>query len=181
MGLDLSLTSTGCCNIKGDCYSLKPSYKGAERLEWFADTFDALSTAPNRPDLVVLEGYAYGRVNKAHELGELGGVVRLALWRAGIPFVVVPPSTLKKYATGKGNASKDQVLIAAVKRSGIEFNNNDEADAWWLRQIGLQQYEVDDPTHVQMPLAHLGALTGVVWLSRDAIECSNPANRTVTA
>jgi hypothetical protein len=68
-------------------------------------------------------------------------VIRLALLEQGTPFAVVQPSPLKAYATGKGNALKEAVLSAAVKRSGIEFRTSDESDAWWLRQMGLARFE----------------------------------------
>ena len=32
----------------------------------------------------------------------------------GYPVVEVPPSNLKRYATGKGNSPKDQVLAAVI-------------------------------------------------------------------
>lgn len=178
MGLDLSLTSTGVCNILGVNCSLLTSTKGDERLMWFDEQYRQLAESPGRPDLIVLEGYAYGRPNQAHQIGELGGVVRLRLRRESIPYVTVPPSTLKKYATGKGNASKDQVLIAAVKRSGIEFNNNDEADAWWLRQIGMAAYGGDE-TFVDMPADRRDVVLDLAssgdWPFGAEIECSHPA------
>ena len=50
--------------------------------------------------------------------------------------VEVPPSTLKKFVTGKGNAKKDQMMLAIYKRWGTEFDNNDAADAYALAQYG---------------------------------------------
>jgi hypothetical protein len=43
---------------------------------------------------------------------------------------------LKKFATGVGNAKKDAMLVGAV-RAGYAGQDNNEADAFWLRQMGL--------------------------------------------
>ncbi len=61
--------------------------------------------------LDALEGYGHGmaRGYALTQLGELDGVIRTALFEAGVPFVEVAPATLKKYATGRGNATKPRV------------------------------------------------------------------------
>jgi Holliday junction resolvasome RuvABC endonuclease subunit len=64
--------------------------------------------------------------------GMVHGVIRNRLQREGIPYGDVGPSSLKKYATGKGGASKTEMSLAAVKRGGVEISNDNECDAWWL-------------------------------------------------
>lgn len=49
----------------------------------------------------------------------------------GIPYTGVPVGTIKKYATGKGNAKKD-VMIAMAKARGWDPDDDNEADALWL-------------------------------------------------
>lgn len=71
------------------------------------------------------------------KLGEAAGVVKLRLFRMGVPFVLVAPKALKKFATGNGNASKDE-MVAACKAAGGVPANDDEADAFWLRRYGLE-------------------------------------------
>jgi Holliday junction resolvasome RuvABC endonuclease subunit len=88
--------------------------------------------------LAVIEGYAYA-ANTAHaaKLIELGGIVRYALWDLGCRYVVVAPKTLKKVATGNGNANKYAVIKAAERHFGYAGDSDDEADALWLRAIGV--------------------------------------------
>lgn len=163
LAIDPSLTATGLCGVDGKSWSWKPDCVGAERLSWYRACFTALfSDERTRPDIALIEGYAYGRPNQAHQVGELGGIIRLTAYRCEIPLVVIPPATLKKYATGKGNAKKEEVLVAAVLRSGRELTN-DEADAWWLRQIGLSHYDPTDLELVQMPKTNTDALSKVEW------------------
>ncbi|AOE88332.1 hypothetical protein LBM341_00014 [Ralstonia solanacearum] len=45
-----------------------------------------------------------------------------------IPYIGVPVGTIKKHATGKGNASKNEI-IASVSKRGHEPVDDNEADA----------------------------------------------------
>jgi hypothetical protein len=47
----------------------------------------------------------------------------------------IPPMTLKKYAAGKGNAKKQEMLMQIYKRWGIEFNDDNAADAYALGRL----------------------------------------------
>ena len=56
-----------------------------------------------------------------------------------MPFKAIPVGTVKKVATGKGNAGKEMMRDAAEKRWQIEFTGgDDEADALF---IALALYE----------------------------------------
>ena len=48
-----------------------------------------------------------------------------------IPYAGIPVGTLKKYATGKGNAGKP-AMIAAACAKGWEPVDHNEADALWI-------------------------------------------------
>lgn len=144
VGIDLSLTATGIATFD-DTFVVKPTVTGMERL----DVLRAAVLAECGPTgAVFIEGYAMGTARQAgtYAIGELGGVVRYTLWRHQIPYVDVPPATLKKFATNKGNAGKPDMLDAS-RRAGYDGSNNDNAvDAWWLRQFGLYtvgEYEVE--------------------------------------
>lgn len=156
VGLDLSLTATGIATVDETAVLRPMGLTGPARLMCIRD--DVLAALPVLHPLVVVEGYAYGRHNQAHQLGELGGVIRLALWEAGIPYVEVPPSTLKKYATGRGNAGKDEVLAAAIRRLGYDGHDNNEADALWLRAMGCAAYGAP---LAGLPKTH--AVDGIAW------------------
>lgn len=64
----------------------------------------------------------------AHIYG--GFVAQLTAWCEEnlIPYSSVPVGTIKKAATGKGNATKEQI-IEAVKRKGFNPADDNEADA----------------------------------------------------
>lgn len=166
VAFDLSLTSTGVADKRGT-NRIQPHTTGVERLAEVRDSvllaarFGAKYIGPlDAADLVVIEGYSYASGNKAHDVGELGGVVRLALHEAGIRFEVVAPKTIKTYACNNGGASKDDMLLAAVRRLGYEGNSKDEADALWL--YALAMHALGEPI-VTVPATHLRALKALPW------------------
>jgi Holliday junction resolvasome RuvABC endonuclease subunit len=141
-GFDLSLTGTGVCNPDGSTEALafKPRKKGADvqtfemdRLVWLVDKLIA-GCMTHKTQLVAIEGPVL-MSHAALVLGGLQGVVKLELYRLGIPFVIVPATSVKKYATGKGTAKKSDMAVAGFKRAGLEGVTEDEVDAWWVRAI----------------------------------------------
>lgn len=165
LGLDLSLTATGVAYPTGMTGTLTTSRRGVDRLAWFRTQITEIITKL-QPDLVVLEDYAFhGRHAHSHELGEMGGVVRLALHDRDTRWVAVVPSSLKKYATGKGNAGKEEVLAAAIRRLSYQGHSHDEADALWLRTMGHDA--LGDPL-VTVPASHRDALAKITWPALEA-------------
>jgi Holliday junction resolvasome RuvABC endonuclease subunit len=154
MGLDLSLTATGIAYPDGLASVVRSKKKGAERLveirAWIETSLLNYDT-----DLVVIEGPAFGRPNGMHALGQLAGVVYVRLHELKQRHLEVPPSCVKKYATGKGNAKKVDVLQAAWKRLGYEGTDDNEADALWLRAVGMEL--LGEPV-VDVPALHRTAL-----------------------
>lgn len=167
MALDLSLSASGVAVFDGGLISVDtlrpPGLAGMERLEWIMRRVVDLTEAA---EVVLIEGYAFARPNQAHQIGELGGVIRLALHTRRVPYVEVAPKQVKKLATGKGNAGKELVLVEAVKRLEYAGADNNEADALWLLQAALQHFAL--PGAVELPKAHLQALEKIDWPRRRA-------------
>jgi len=84
---------------------------------------------------VAMEGYAFGS-QMANMLGELGGMVKLTLLDFGIYPLIVPPTNLKKFVTGKGNGvPKSQMLLYVYKKWGVEFTDDNAADSYSLARL----------------------------------------------
>lgn len=50
--------------------------------------------------------------------------------------MIVPPTSLKKYVTGKGQGvSKSQILLNVYKKWGVEFTDDNAADSYGLAHI----------------------------------------------
>lgn len=167
VGLDLSITATGCTHPDGETETWKYHAKhGDRRLRFIADEVQAL--ALQRPDLVVIEDlptHAHG----AGITGMVHGAARCELLRAEIPYALVTPATLKKYATGKGNADKTAMALALYKRTGLELADDNQVDAFWLRAAGLQH--LGAPI-VELPAAQVEALDKVSWPSLTPVDAT---------
>jgi Holliday junction resolvasome RuvABC endonuclease subunit len=106
------------------------------RMDHVEATFAPL-LPKHRPTLIVIEDYASGiKGNPVHRIAEIGGLVRLAGYRAGVPITLVNNTHVKIYATGNGGASKSQMATSAQARAGLVFPTEDECDAWWMRAMG---------------------------------------------
>lgn len=166
VGLDLSLTSTGIAvhgaGIPDWAGTIKSKGAKTDTWEMRRKRLDGIVSRviPPIPQgaLVAMEAPSYGSTTgSAHDRSGLWWMVFDVLTVQGYAVIPVAPTVRAKYATGKGNAGKDAVLAAAVRRyPGIEIDDNNVADAVVLMAIGcrLLGEPIDDP----MPATHLAAL-----------------------
>lgn len=163
IGIDPSLTSTGYSGC-GQNGTFSSKFTGVQRLDDLSEQLaNFLLVAPTN-SFVVIEGYSFAsRNSQAHSTGELGGVFRLTMYRMGIPFIEVPPTCRAKFATGRGNASKTEVMSALSARTGIVWSGkgaDDMADAYVLEEMGLV---IQGKGRHDWPKSHLDALEKVDW------------------
>lgn len=94
-----------------------------------------------KPDHINMEGISYGSVGSA-ALADLSGLnfaIRGVFIKNNIPFTIVPPTKLKKFAVANGSADKD-LMIYAWKTLQPHLKNindikvDDLADAYFLAQ-----------------------------------------------
>ena len=74
-------------------------------------------------------------VSAAHVYGGLKAVLQSELEVRGVPYTSIPVGTIKKHATGKGNASKEEMIASAKKEweeESWELADDNEADALWV-------------------------------------------------
>lgn len=165
MGIDASLTATGVAiieNGKMHAEVLSPpkdQNRGMPRLAWFRARIVQLVRAAT-PELIFIEGYGFGAKGHAHSLGELGGVIKLALYDCGVPVELVPPTVLKLFSTGKGNAEKDVVSKELYKRFGVDLMNNNEVDAAGLAIMALARVDPQFAAKLTAPQAKALEKTG---------------------
>ncbi len=96
-----------------------------------------------KPAGVAIEGYAYGAKGAYFNLGEVGGVIRLAAQQTSSPLIQVPPTVLKKYITGKGTSPKDIMIKEMYKKYDLDINDNNDADAAALALLAHEFYETE--------------------------------------
>ena len=79
-------------------------------------------------EVVFEEVRGHKGVDAAHVYGALLGVLTAWCEEHRIPYTGIPVGTIKKFAAGKGNASKTEV-ITAVRGWGYKPKDDNEADA----------------------------------------------------
>jgi Holliday junction resolvasome RuvABC endonuclease subunit len=88
--------------------------------------------------VICYEDYSFNSTNKSYSLGELGGVLKTALLQQNIPtkLYLVPPSTLKLFATGYGGATKE-MMLEAYKKNTPQYvvPSGDIIDAYYLAEM----------------------------------------------
>lgn len=156
-GLDPSASCIGYAAPDGTLHSLRPragASDPARRLSELATAVEnIIRLHPPRPDLVVIEGYSIGSPHRHTllTLGEVGGVIRCRLFELDVPFIIAPPASIKRFATGNGNADKARMIEAARAKGALPYND-DEADAFHARRMGrcahglepmVEGYEID--------------------------------------
>lgn len=143
-GVDQSLTCTGFVSAtEMEVYggTIEPdSLRGIERLFYVRARILKIIERDS-PRLVVFEDYVLGMrsgTGRLAHLGEIGGVLKLAVWERGIDVLVVPSGTLKLAITGKGNADKNEVARALEEDYGylVGHRSRDESDALGLALVG---------------------------------------------
>lgn len=148
IGIDQSLTGFAMCALsqkdpkKHYTWVYKSPYFGIERLvdiqDWIKEHFDYLKENGNEIVDLAMEGTVLAS-QAALVLGELSATVRLTIHSyfadARKYPLKVPPMTLKKYAAGKGNAKKQEMLLQIYKNFGLEFTDDNAADAYALARL----------------------------------------------
>lgn len=165
IGIDQSLTGFAMSVINSKnpqehfTWVYKSPYFGVERLAdirtFIEDHFDYCDSRGNEILDIAMEGTVLAS-QAALVLGELSATVRLTIFdyfedEKRFP-LKVPPMTLKKYAAGKGNAKKQEMLLQIYKRWGVEFLDDNAADAYALARLVSKttQNEVEKAVVTQM-------------------------------
>ena len=140
LGIDQSLNHTGIVILAHD-YSLiheetfEPKGTEAAKLSQILDRmFEILKDYSI--DRCVREDFAFASVGRKYTLGAVAGMIDVACYRRGVEMITVAPKSREKYATGKGKASKSDV-ITAVKKWGYVTEDDNRADAFVLAHIGV--------------------------------------------
>jgi len=171
VGIDLSLTRTaiaiidsyGGVTIRQKATTGRADASIRDRLHRLNDianwVCDVVVGEPTDLSAWAIEGPSIGSKNaaSAHDRSGLWWMVTDAITASGMGYpIVVPPTVRAKYATGKGNAGKDEVLAAVIRRWNFApVENNDQADAFVIAAIAAH---LNDEPLSEMPTAHLDAL-----------------------
>lgn len=160
VGVDPSLTGTGVCLLsvgdedaddRGRYYFHKTITVPSKSSKTWNDLYlrihgivETVNDAVEEADLIVMEQPAFAsRTGKAHDRSWLWGEIYTRFADRNIPIVTARPQDRCLYATGKGNASKDEVMAATIRRyTEIDIPNNNVADAVIFAALGARMKNV---------------------------------------
>lgn len=179
IGIDYSLTSPAMCIMMEPNYDMCVFYYlttnkklvgnfgnaiGYEHKEYFSEQerydniaeffLNKIPTVPTIPH-VFIEDYSFGSKGKVFHIAENCGLLKYKLWEIGLRFTTIPPTVIKKFATGKGNADKAKMhetflaetgenLIPYFSKSGtLTSPVTDIVDSYYIAKYGFSTLKKD--------------------------------------
>ena len=156
IGIDQSMTHTGLTIIINNKIFLSEGFSTTTDLSFeerliSIDNFIINKISQFNPNetSIGIEGLAFNRnkTNNSAMLFGLFSVILINLCKNGYKYSVIPPKTLKKFATGNGNSTKED-LINNIKKEDLdklkelsriknEFGKKfeDISDSYWLAKL----------------------------------------------
>jgi len=109
-------------NIFGD---LHLDYKcEQERYENIASwVLSIVSPLDKETTEILIEDYSFGSKGRVFNLAENCGLLKYLLYKDNYNYSTVAPTVIKKYATGKGNASKEKMYEAFRELTGLDLTD----------------------------------------------------------
>lgn len=161
LGIDPSLTATGLALPDGSTKTIKytpRSLMGDIRLKVIYEELLREIEIHSVTHAIIEDLPAHAK--SAGITGKAQGVVRLACLMSNVPFVTVVPSSVKKFATGKGTADKPDMRMELYKRTGVDQKDDNQVDAFWMREMVLNYFGLGS---IDLPKANLEGLTKIQW------------------
>jgi Holliday junction resolvasome RuvABC endonuclease subunit len=131
-------------------YHHKEYYIEQERYDNIAEFF--IGKIPTKPlPQIFIEDYSFGSTGKVFHIAENTGLLKYKLWEVGYKFSTIPPTVIKKFATGKGNADKAKMYESFFNETNRNFENllnrnltlgspvTDIVDAYYIAKYGYDQ------------------------------------------
>jgi len=148
IGIDLSLTSPACCYFEGDELNLNGCkffyLTNNKKIEGnfsplFGDLVKEYGSEIERyynitkwliniiyeenPEHIFLEDYSFSSTGRVFSIAENCGILKYTLWKSNITYTTIPPTVVKKQATGKGNSNKAAMELAFLNETGFDIRN----------------------------------------------------------
>ena len=141
LALDVA-TKTGWCHVNDsgtwDFTPKRDESKGMRLVKFKAKVYDVINGEDI--NLVVFERTAGAHKNALIVQAELHGVLKELCEGLGVDYRAYSASEIKKFATGKGNAKKQQMIQACIDNYDIDPCDDNEADAIHLFMLAKKDY-----------------------------------------
>jgi len=174
IGIDLSLTSPACCFFEGDELNVNGCkffyLTNNKKLEGNITPFNGTMIQEynndieryynitkwivhiiyeESPEHIFIEDYSFSSTGRVFNIAENCGILKFTLWKSGITYTTIPPTVVKKQATGKGNSNKAAMEIAFRNETGYDIRKmlklsnsasnpvSDIIDSYYVCKAGL--------------------------------------------
>ena len=100
---------------------------------------------------VYLEDYAFAATGRVFNIGENTGILKQKLRSSGFRYTTIPPTVIKKKATGKGNANKELMYETFLAETNVDLQSrltpkstkivnpvSDIVDSYYICKTGFQ-------------------------------------------
>ena len=84
-----------------------------ECIRWFDD----------RASEIYLEDYAFAATGRVFHIAENMGILKKQLRETKFKYITIPPTVIKKHATGKGNANKELMYETFLSESHVDLQS----------------------------------------------------------
>lgn len=179
IGLDLSLTATGLAAVTSDGgFTVTTVGSTGKRADTLTDRDRRLVDLVRRIGLFLQEWDDYTlAVIEGPSVMSKGGSNwdRAGLWWLTVQMLdpartaVAAPTTVKKWAAGRGNADKAAVAVGVARLwPEAEPTNDNEFDALAMATMGAQKLGLAVPSRAH----HMDALVKVAWPADLVVEVS---------
>ena len=129
-----------------NCFKYPQDLKELDRYKFLAEwVIECIRWFDGRVKHVYLEDYAYAATGRVFHIAENMGILKYELKSKGFNYTTVPPTVIKKFATQKGNASKDLMLESFQKEKStlnlIQDSGNpasDIIDSYFICKYGYE-------------------------------------------
>jgi len=135
LALDTATHCGYCTSKESGCwdFTVKQSKKNPQhpysKLANFQDTLNKFLDDNPQIDTIVSERVSGLFKNAIISLAEMLGIIKLTCYHRGLNHIEYTSTEMKKFATGKGNAKKPEMIAAAQAKFGVTSNNDNECDA----------------------------------------------------
>lgn len=106
------------------------------------------------PEYVYMEDYSFASTGRVFSIAENAGLLKHKMWISNQKFYTIPPTVIKKYATGKGNANKEAMEKAFINETTVDIKkllgltpsqwnpSSDIIDSYYICKYGHEQTNV---------------------------------------
>lgn len=117
----------------------------------FMDLANKILSNLKHDDVICIEGFSYHSkgAGVSTQYG-IGWLIRSELVRNGYTYYEVSPASVKKFATGKGNTKKDEMVLPIYRKWGFEHKSDNVRDAFVMSKMAQGLYDNSNLTEYQM-------------------------------